>query len=70
MNDFQKTPIGRKFYESDIPRLILALEKIATKLDESNKLEERRFKLEEKLIRSKIKNVSEKLSIRGNKDEI
>jgi hypothetical protein len=70
MNDFQKTPIGRKFYESDIPRLILALEKIATKLDESNKLEERRFKLEEKLIRSKIKNISEKLSIRGNKDEI
>jgi hypothetical protein len=70
MNDFQKTPIGRKFYESDIPRLILALEKIATKLDESNKLEERRFKLEEKLIRSKIKNISEKLSVKSNNDEI
>lgn len=59
MNDFYKTSAGRKFYESDLPRLVTALEKIATKLDESNKLEEKRFKLDEKLAKIKLKHINE-----------
>jgi hypothetical protein len=61
MNEFYKTAMGRKFYETDVPKLINVLEKIASKLDESNKLEEKRFKLEEKLLRGQIKDVNEKI---------
>ena len=61
MNEFYKTAMGRKFYETDVPKLINVLEKIASKLDESNRLEEKRFKLEEKLLRGQIKDVSERL---------
>jgi hypothetical protein len=32
--------MGRKFYESDLPNLITVLEKIANRMDESNKLDE------------------------------
>lgn len=60
MNDFHRTTIGLKFYEKDVPKLISVLEKIANKLEESNRLEEKRFKLEEKLIRGQLKEVNEK----------
>ncbi len=59
MNEFYKTPIGRKFYESDLPKLISVLEKISSKMDESNKLNEKRFKLEEKLIKHQLKELNE-----------
>jgi len=59
MNDFYKTAMGRKFYESDLPRLITALENISKKLDESNKLEEKKFKLEEKLMKRQLKEINE-----------
>jgi hypothetical protein len=61
MNDFYRTPAGRKFYDADMPRLISALEKIALKMDESNKLDERKFKLEEKLMKQQLKEVNESL---------
>lgn len=60
MNDFYRTTIGRNFYEKDVPKLISVLEKIANKLEESNKLEEKRFKLDEKLLRGQLKEVNEK----------
>jgi hypothetical protein len=61
MNEFYRTPAGRKFYEADMPRLISALEKIALKMEESNKLDEKKFKLEEKLMKQKLKEVNESL---------
>jgi len=36
MTDFYSTLAGRKFYESDLPRLIEALEKIAKELEKAN----------------------------------
>lgn len=61
MSEFYRTPAGRKFYESDMPQLISALEKIALRMGEANKLEERKFKIEEKLIRKKLKELNESL---------
>jgi hypothetical protein len=69
MNDFHKTAMGRKFYDNDIPKLISALEKIANKLDESNKLEEKKFKLEEKLIRHKLKDLNESFTVNKVKNQ-
>jgi hypothetical protein len=59
MSEFYRTTAGRKFYETDMPKLIAALEKIAIKMDESNKLEEKKFKLEEKLMKRQIKELNE-----------
>lgn len=61
MSEFYRTPAGRKFYESDMPQLITALEKIALRMDEANKLGERKFKLEEKLIKKQLKELNESL---------
>lgn len=66
MSEFYRTPSGRKFYESDIPQLISVLEKIALRIDESNKLEEKKFKLEEKLIRRQLKELNESLPKNGS----
>jgi hypothetical protein len=52
--------MGRKFYDADIPQLVKVLEKIASQMDKKNKLEEKRFVLEEKL---------QKLSIRESKSK-
>lgn len=59
MSDFYKTSMGRKFYESDLPRLINALENISKRLDESNKLDEKKFRLEEKLMKRQLKEINE-----------
>jgi hypothetical protein len=59
MNEFHRTPMGRKFYESDLPKLVSVLEKIANKMEESNKLDEKRFLLEEKLMRRQLKELNE-----------
>lgn len=63
MNDFYRTTMGRKFYESDMPNLISALEKIASKMEESNKLNEKKFKLEEKLMRIQLRSLNESSGI-------
>jgi hypothetical protein len=59
MNDFHRTPMGRKFYESDLPRLIEVLERLGKHMEQSNQLQEKKFKLEEKLTRLQIKNLNE-----------
>jgi hypothetical protein len=51
--------MGRKFYESDLPNLIAVLEKIANKMDESNKLDEKRYRLEEKLMKRQLRELNE-----------
>jgi len=41
MSEFFKTMMGTKFYQSDVPRLVKALEKIAEELEKANKLKEK-----------------------------
>ena len=55
MSEFFRTAMGRKFYDADMPQLVKVLEKIATQMEKKNKLEEKRFVLEERI---------QKLSIR------
>jgi hypothetical protein len=59
MNEFHRTPMGRKFYEADLPKLVSVLEKIANQMEESNKLDEKRFMLEEKLMKRQLKELNE-----------
>ena len=63
MNDFHRTPMGRKFYESDLPNLITVLEKIANRMDESNKLDEKRYRLEEKLMKRQLRELNENAKV-------
>ena len=58
MSEFFRTQMGRKFYDTDIPQLVKVLEKISNQMEQKNKLEEKRFMLEEKV---------QKLSIRESK---
>jgi len=37
MPQFHETGYGRKFFEADLPRLVRALERIATQLEANNK---------------------------------
>lgn len=37
MPQFHETGYGRRFFESDLPRLVRALERIATQLEAANK---------------------------------
>lgn len=62
MSEFHKTAAGRKFYETDMPRLINALEKIASKLDEYSKIENKKLKLAEKETIKRFKSLSESKS--------
>ena len=59
MNDFYRTPMGRKFYDADLPKLIDVLEKLGKHMEESIQLQEKKFILEEKLTRLQIKNLNE-----------
>ena len=37
MSEFYQTLMGRKFYDADVPRIVKALERIATVLENQNK---------------------------------
>ena len=60
MSEFFRTAMGRKFYDADMPQLVKVLEKIATQMENKNKVEEKRFVLEERI---------QKLSIRESKSK-
>jgi hypothetical protein len=60
MSEFFRTSMGRKFYESDIPQLTKVLERIATQMEIKNTLEEKKFRLDEKLRKLQIKDINEK----------
>ena len=47
--------MGRKFYEADVPKLVSVLERIATQMERKNKLEEKKFILEERIQKLTIK---------------
>ena len=55
MKDFYRTAAGRRFFESDIPALIEALQKISTQLEKANELGEKKRRVEEKLQRLQIR---------------
>lgn len=47
MIPFHQTPMGRKFYERDVPKIQTALESIAHELKRSNDLKEKESAKEE-----------------------
>ena len=55
MKDFYRTAAGRRIFESDIPALIEALQKISTQLEKANELGEKKRRVEEKLQRLQIR---------------
>lgn len=59
MSDFNKSRRGIDFYDKHIPQLIKALDRIANQLEESNKLEERRLRLDEKLKIAQLKELNQ-----------
>lgn len=59
MIEFHNTKMGRKFYEADLPRLIEVLDRIGKHMEQSNQLQEKKYKLDEKLTRLQIKNLNE-----------
>ena len=46
--DFYKSSTAKKYYEVDVPRLILMLEKIANALQDQNLLEKEKIKEDKK----------------------
>jgi len=55
MSEFFRTQMGRKLLDGDIPKLVNVLERIAVQLERKNKLEEKRFVLEERVQKLTIK---------------
>jgi hypothetical protein len=47
--------MGRKLIDGDIPKLVNVLERIANQLEKKNKLEEKKFVLEERIQKLTIK---------------
>ena len=55
MSEFFRTQMGRKLIDGDIPKLVNVLERIAIQLEQKNKLDEKRFILEERIQKLTIK---------------
>ena len=55
MSEFFRTQMGRKLLDPDIPKLVNVLERIAIQMEKKHTLEERRFRLDEKLRKLQIK---------------
>ncbi len=55
MSEFFRTQMGRKLIDGDIPNLVKVLERIAIQMERSNKLEEKKFLLEERIQKLTIK---------------
>ena len=49
MSEFFRTAMGRKLIDGDIPNLVKVLERIAIQMEKKNKLEEKKFILEERI---------------------
>tara|TARA_R110002153_G_scaffold58274_2_gene159859 strand:- start:110 stop:292 length:183 start_codon:yes stop_codon:yes gene_type:complete len=54
--DFASTLSGKKFFDKDMPRLVMALENLSNALLESNKLEEKKLLIEQKRYLNEKKN--------------
>jgi len=59
MSEFLRTTVGRKLLEKDIPKLTSVLERIANQMEIANKLDEKKFVLEEKIQRLTIKEANQ-----------
>jgi hypothetical protein len=57
-NDFHKTIMGQKFYNSDLPELIKTLSRLVEAVEHKNELTEKMLVLEKK----KFKQINEKLN--------
>ncbi len=55
MSEFFRTQMGRKLIDGDIPKLVNVLERIAIQLENKNKLDEKKFILEERIQKLTIK---------------
>jgi hypothetical protein len=60
MSEFLRTSTGRKLLEKDIPKLASVLERIADQMEIKNRLEEKKFRLDEKIKKLQIKDINEK----------
>jgi len=70
MSDFYRSVAFKKFIESDMPKMAQALAKISKQLELVNEREQRRFKLEEKLLMTQIKVETQKLNEQNKTKEI
>lgn len=61
MENFFRTQMGKKLIEGDVPKLVKVLERIADQLETANIRENKKFVLNEKLSKLKIKEINEKL---------
>ena len=66
MSDFYRSAAFKKFIESDMPKIADALVRISKQLEMVNEREQRKFKLEEKLLMTKIKVETQKLNEQKN----
>lgn len=62
MADYFRSQAWKKLTERDVPELAAALGSIAKFLQESNKREERKFQIEEKILLTKLKTEKHKLN--------
>lgn len=62
MSDFYRSTSFKKFIENDMPRMAEALTNISKQLATINEREQRKFKLEEKLLLTQIKVETQKLN--------
>ena len=63
MKDFYRTAAGRRFFESDIPALIEALQKISTQLEKANELGEKKRRVEVERVEKRKKNYKKTIKI-------
>jgi hypothetical protein len=66
MDNFARTQMGRKFFETDVNKLIKVLERIANQMELQNVREDKKFKLEEKLLKRQMKELNENFSAKGS----
>jgi hypothetical protein len=68
MADYFRSSSWRKLTENDIPRIADALQKIAKTMQESDVREARKFKIEEKILLTKLKTEKNKLNEQNKAD--
>ena len=54
MADFHKTPMGKKYYEHDLPRLIESNQELAKQLKRQNDINEKLYRMSKKNSKQEI----------------
>ena len=54
MTDFHKTPMGKKYYEHDLPRLIESNQELAKQLKRQNDINEKLYRTSKKNSKQEI----------------